>query len=471
MRKLPDPATICFSCLLIAYLLLIALASFYLSDFVSPRRAARAGVGELFFRLDEFRLRWYNLRDISTNILLYMPLGLLVALLLECRGQLRKWSWHLAWGAGLSVVVETAQAFIGRWSDATDVLANSSGFILGYMIAYFSIARNGIKPAVLLGFSTTGQGDRLNTLVGMRFAYVAVVLITAALPLDISVSASNLLAKFQAVDGEMPRIVVNPLYHFESGQANLQYLTQEIMLFIPVAILSGLVQLRRNDLSVLQPALHCLLLGLAVEGGNLFILSGRSNIIVPIVGFLTGILVAAIIYSSARRAADIDFTSGLKDKVALLISLTLLYGLLVVSFALAPYEFELSLRALVDKLREGTNLLPFYLHFSTRSVGSAIDLVREFLLYVPAGILLTFWVRTVASGISLKLTYFLAVTTALAIAFFVELLQLAVVARYVDITDVLMAGAGGMAGVGLFRGQMSPNREMSYEENSQNSDG
>ncbi len=434
-----------FGILIFGYLLFIGLASFYLTDFISPARAARAGVNELFFLAGEFRLRWWNLRDISTNILLYMPLGFLVAMALAAAGRLQRPGFHWCWGLLLSVIVEVVQAFVGRFSDATDVLSNSCGYLLGFVIARHGVFHFAMSPAGLLGLEAGGQADRLNNLAGIRFIYVAVVLVTSLLPLDISVAMTGIYGKLQAIGDAMPRLIVDPFYHFRNG-IEIRYLTLKLLVFLPLGFLSAVLQLRRGRGSLLLPACHCLLLGLIMEGANLFIRSGRSDILVPVLGFATGLAVAGAILGFASRAGPGGRVLSPPDRPYLLLSAGLLYGMLLLAIALSPYEFELSLRSIRDKLLYDSNLIPFRLHFSVRSTGSAVDLAREFLLGAPVGTILALGLRATRFDPARATLGLLACVSGLAVSGTLELLQSTVTGRYVDITDVLMATLGSLAG-------------------------
>ena len=118
----------------------------------------------------------------------------------------------------------------------------------------------------------------------------------------------------------------------------------------------------------------------------------------------------------------------------------------VLSYALSPFEFELSSRAIRDKLFGDVNFIPFLAHFSNRSIESAVDIVREFILYAPLGALLSIWLRSLAFDISFKLILVLTVLTGFCFASWIEILQIAVVGRYPDVTDVLLAAMGSFGG-------------------------
>jgi glycopeptide antibiotics resistance protein len=74
----------------------------------------------------------YNFVEFSANVAMFVPLGIFFLLLL---GRKRAWLAMLI-GVLLTVGIETAQLFIaGRVSDPMDVLANSTGTLIGVLAA------------------------------------------------------------------------------------------------------------------------------------------------------------------------------------------------------------------------------------------------------------------------------------------------------------------------------------------------
>lgn len=448
-----------FRILLIGYLLFIGYASFYLTDTFSISQTVDKGGDKLFFLFDRFRLHWFNLRDISTNILLYMPLGFLVAMYLACKDNLKWFGIHPWWGFILSFNVEIIQAFIGRFSDATDVMSNGTGYMLGFFVAYAGVTRFGLSPIAILGLDTGVRGDKLNTLIGLRFVYVTIAVFTALLPLDISVSVGQIYRKLQASGDDMPRLIVDLLFHFKGGVRNVQYLTLKLLPFLPLAFLSSVILFCRKLPSLLLPAFHCLLFGITIEFSNLFVQSGRSDAIVPILGFLSSFPVAYLVYYFGFQSSQIAGTTVSDDRWYLIASALLIYCLFIMSVALSPFEFELSLQAIRNKVDNAVNFYPFMLHFSHRSIGSGVDIAREFILYVPFGALLTLLLQNLTFAPLFKSSFKLVSVAAFFTGFFfasvVEILQLSVTGRCSDVTDVLLAALGSFGGsviVPLFKG-------------------
>ncbi|MFB2599443.1 VanZ family protein [Herbiconiux sp. P17] len=80
----------------------------------------------------------YNVIEFAANIAMFIPLGLLVALLLGPR-----WWWAAFFVcAGVSVSIELYQYLLlpDRYATVRDVVANSTGGAIGTLVAAFAIA-------------------------------------------------------------------------------------------------------------------------------------------------------------------------------------------------------------------------------------------------------------------------------------------------------------------------------------------
>ena len=79
----------------------------------TPGTQSIEGVRRQFSGIDEISdvFRVHNLRDVATNVLLYIPLGVFLALSRRKPKMLSPW---LALGFGVSLAMEFGQTFIGR---------------------------------------------------------------------------------------------------------------------------------------------------------------------------------------------------------------------------------------------------------------------------------------------------------------------------------------------------------------------
>jgi glycopeptide antibiotics resistance protein len=83
----------------------------------------------------------YSALEFTANIGMFIPVGVLLALLLPTR----RWWVPVLIGLGMTVTIETAQLFIpGRFSDLRDVVANTAGTAIG--VAIMGIIRTAGAP-------------------------------------------------------------------------------------------------------------------------------------------------------------------------------------------------------------------------------------------------------------------------------------------------------------------------------------
>jgi glycopeptide antibiotics resistance protein len=86
------------------------------------------------------------------------------------------------------------------------------------------------------------------------------------------------------------------------------------------------------------------------------------------------------------------------------------------------------------------------MHFAVRDIGSAVDLVKETGIFVPLGLLIMMLLQNSPRRLDRVQMIILVGIACAAFAVFTELSQAACVGRYIDVTDIVLAGIGGMAG-------------------------
>ena len=433
-----------FASLTIAYLLFIAAASFYLTASIPSTESALA---QLFKIGRDFTFNFHNLRDIATNVLLYLPLGVFVCLYQASYKKVKLVCLALFFGFFISFIVETLQAFVGRYSDLIDIISNGSGYLLGYVIAYIALTHFHLTPSSLLGLQSESDDTTLKSISGLRFAYIAISYVTCILPLNITVSLSDIYSKFLSINGSAPRLIFDPLYHFTQAHTDLRYLCLNFLMFLPLAFLSAYIHIKRRSGALFTPALHCLLFGLFIEFSNVFIKSGRTDIAVPFLGFIAGISTSYLCLKFSSASRNLPQQNTVQANRYIFLSAACLYSLLLLTVSLSPFEFELTLKAIKQKFLHDSNFIPFKAHFSSRSVSAAVDIVREALQFVPLGALLALSLSTFRQ-LSVQKNTLLMMVGILggAYASILEVLQLTVVGRYVDLTDCFLAAAGAVFG-------------------------
>lgn len=429
----------CFVVLVISYLIFIFAASFYGIDLEVA--SIERGKEKLFFSsIHVLTPSFHNLRDIATNILLYMPLGFFWASAIISKG---KKSNKLFWGVGVlvSLTVETLQAFVGRHSDLMDVISNSGGFVTGFVILNIAVKRFQLNPSHLLGINTGTTEAALQTFAGIRFIFMTVVYVVSILPLNISVAFSSMVAQLTVREGQLhPRIILDPLFHFDTGGEFLHSLLLKLLIFIPLAFLTYSISSHRSLVRSLV-IMHCLLFAVFIEISKIFVLGATTDISVvllaPIVAYVVCLILERNRKTPASKSSYLDSFSGVLPLG--------LYLLFLVVLTFSPYDFEISASAIKRKFLD-SNFIPFKLHFTHRSISGAIDIVREFLVYVPLGVLLfPVMNRILKSKVLMALVVCIGFSGGFAVT--MELAQLAVVGRYVDITDPMLAMAGVVFGI------------------------
>lgn len=81
----------------------------------------------------------YPQLEFGANVVMFVPFGLLVGVLLGRE----RWAWAIALGSGVSTVIELLQFFLlpGRFGTVDDVIANTSGALIGALLARSFLAR------------------------------------------------------------------------------------------------------------------------------------------------------------------------------------------------------------------------------------------------------------------------------------------------------------------------------------------
>ena len=442
-----------FLILVLLFILFIMLAS------LTPwKRGIRKADRLAFLKLPSYEdiFILHDLRDITTNVLLYLPFGIFLSLAVCATKPKLITPWLLA-GSALSLTMEFLQSFIGRTSDAVDLITNSAGFIIGFWIAAIGVKYYGLRPAILIGIDPDDESNsRIRTIAALRFLYVCVFFIVALLPFRISVTVSEIYSQLLPDAAGNRSIILDPLFHFREFPGSILKLMLLLLGFIPVAVLTAFLDLYRGRLSILSPIYFCLALAVISEGAQVFIISRTSDIITLPIAVIAGIVgwVAVRYWTKLQDIHAEDSSqptySAYRQRKATAIAL-ISYAIFLCLLAWSPYQFETNRGVIFRKILHQSNIRPFRIHFASRNLSSALDLVKESGIFVPMGILIAFFLATYCHNISRKKAAILSAILCSVFAAFLELSQSVCIGRYMDTTDIILAGLGGMAGVALFR--------------------
>lgn len=402
---------------------------------------------------DAFRV--HDLRDVTTNVLLYIPLGVFLAL---SRRRLRFLSPWLALGFGVSLAMEFGQTFIGRHPDFVDLATNTAGYLVGYSIVVIGVSVYGLNPRIFLGLDSEGEQDaRTQSIAAFRFIYISIYVLVALLPFDVSVSLSKLYSQLIPDESGTTRIILDPFYHLALWQENGLKLTLEMLGLVPVAVLTAFLGGLRGRISLFAAIFSSLLLAVACEIAQVFILSRTTDMAVVFLAVVAGVLGWAMVrgwFALQRVDVRAEGSDVGRDWRPLAVA-AIGYCLVILFFAWSPFRFELDLRTVAGKVLHETNIFPFREHFATRSLASAVDIVKETLLFVPLGVLLAYMFREAAPSMSRRNAILLTTVVSGLFATFTELSQAVCVGRFIDVTDILLAGFGGLCGA-VMQGALRP---------------
>jgi len=395
----------------------------------------------------------HDLRDITTNVLLYLPLGVFLALAV-CYRRPRFITPWLVVGLLVSVVMETGQKFIGRYPDAVDLVTNSTGYVLGFWIVVAGVKYFGLNPTVFLGFDPDEEQDaKTQSIAAFRFIYICIYVLIAYLPFDISVSATRIYAQLLPDDMGKVKIILDPLHHLSNWQDNGLKLTLELLGLIPLGILTSFLNGIKGRLNVFASVYSCVLLAVFCEMSQVFILSRTSDIAILILAVIAGIIGWAVV-KIWFNLQNVEVAREDTDEGAKWRSLTVAligYAIIIGLFAWSPFNFETDHKTVAKKILYESNAVPFKEHFSTRSLGSAVDIVKEVGIFVPLGVLLAYLLIGILPRLTRGQIVLIAGVICMAYATFVELSQAVCIGRYIDVTDVFLAGFGGVCGAVLLR--------------------
>ena len=169
--------------------------------------------------LDEV-FSYHDLRDISTNVLLYIPLGVFLSLAVSWRRRKYLPLWLLV-GPAVSLSMEFIQAYVGRHPDPVDLATNTTGFLLGFGMVVVAIHQFELSPSSFLGIGTGKTLDEnTKAIASLRFLYICIYFTIALVPFDISVRLSQVYTQLFDGDVESRKIILDPFHHLATWWEN-----------------------------------------------------------------------------------------------------------------------------------------------------------------------------------------------------------------------------------------------------------
>ena len=426
------------------YLALVVLVSLVPAELGVSERGFLRHLAEMVLSLDPRylgRITLHDLADFGTNVLLYVPLGLL-------------WPWTLRHprprGAGLGVAISLALEILqgatwDRTASLLDVVANGGGYAAGYALAFWLIRHRGLTHSLFVG----GRGTHsLSQLAGaLRSAYVTALIALSLLPFDVTVSAGRIWAKALGDGSEPGRIYFFLLTPWDRGRVAGVLLM--LCLVGVVGFLSWLVAFESAPPTAGKLALQGLLVVGVIEAGHVVVASRTADVAQLLVGPVGAIAGAWLGRQWTKTATQHDTETPPKAVRTGLLVTAALWTMAVWMEAWQPFELVSSWKQAGRKLVFGTYWLPLSAYAQQRALANWQDLGREVGLYIPLGLLLGAWAdRTDAPRTWRRRRLAPAVGIA-ALGCALELSQCMIAGRTVDVTDAVSHALGGVIGLCL----------------------
>jgi VanZ family protein len=364
--------------------------------------------------------------DWVANILLYIPLGFLLAgaagAARPLAGRIAGTLAAIAGAIGLAVAVEFAQLYFPpRTVSQNDLIAEAIGTLLGVALWL------AVGPRIVALAGQVRDGGPRATRAALVL-YVAAYLAFSLFPYDFLVSGKELADKL-AMSGRSAWVLSDACGDVARCNAKL---LGEILLAAPLGMLYGMLRGRDRPAHYGRVFLWGLALGAAIEGLQIFLASGVSqgaSILARGLGVVWGL--------AFQRVFDLGWFTRNRARLRRLawIAAPAYAAIALYVKGLLPPELDASWAAL-EKLR-ALSFLPFYYHYYTSETEAMQSLLLNAGLYLPVGLLV--WI-TRAPGRD-RATRWLAAAAGAAAALAVETLTLFTVGKRADPTNLLIAAA------------------------------
>ncbi len=383
------------------------------------------------------RLLW----DFATNVLLYVPLGLLWPWMSRNPG----WS-GAAFGLLVSLPLEILQAATrNRTASLLDVLANGIGHAFGYALAFWLMQRRGLSHSAFVG----GRGTHsLAGLAGaLRAAYVTALVALSFLPYDVTVSAGRLWSKALGDGSEPGRILLFLSTPWDAPRIAGALLT--LALLAVFGALSWLSALGSTPPTAGKLALQGLLVAGSIEAGQVVVASRTADVVQVLLGPVGALLGAWCARQWTKMTTEDGRGTPLPTVRTALLFAAAAWTVVLWTDAWLPFELLPTWKEAARKLVHETHWVPLSAYATRRTLADWQDIGREVGFFIPLGLLIGAWAdRREPPGPWSRRR--LAPAVAIAVAgFALELSQCLIVGRVVDITDALSHTLGGVIGLHL----------------------
>lgn len=388
-----------------------------------------------------YQIQWLNLgighrADWVANILLFVPLAFLWLGALWPAGVIGRLAASLlvwASAACLAVAIEFSQAwFPGRTQSWNDIVAECLGAAAGVVVWW---AAGTPLSSWVAGLRRVSRP--MGAIERILAACTAVVCLYALLPLDLTLSATEIYRKFMRGG-----IVLVPFtFHEARASYSVYSLLSEVLLWAPVGAFAAV----RWAPAIAGATLRVAGLSALVECLQVFVNSRTvdvNDVIAAAAGGAIGAFAARRFGLTAATAGPrMPLPSGLATTLVLL-ALWAAGAALVFWF---PFDFNFDRAFIRDRLDRVPRVL-FASYYWGSEFNAATQVMRKMLYFVPLGALLAWGGVPLRHPAGRAVYMLVAAAVAAGAAVAIEVGQLGLTGKIVDPTDAMLAFLGAVAG-------------------------
>jgi glycopeptide antibiotics resistance protein len=386
--------------------------------------------------------------DLVANILLFIPLTFFWSgALSRGRGPLARW-------LTAAVIVPTATVaamgleftqiwFAGRTVSRNDIVAETAGGMIG-VVCWLVLGER------VVAWVGRYNADRLakSQVRWWLEAYMLGLLIYSVIPLDLTMSLTELYDKYQR--GQV--LLIPFAYSYESASSVVYQFFADVMMFVPVgawlAVSNWHRRIARSPL--IGAAVGGVMIAAIVEFAQLLVISRFTDVTDILLG-ATGATIGAWVVGRVDRSGSrgrAGAAAGQLSRVVPWLVAIVGYSAFVAVGLLFPFRFTGDRRLIHERLDEFLTRLPFLSLYLGNEFNAIKQLLIRVLVFVPLGVLWAFVAHVARLPLVRFLLFSFAMAYAFALALSIELVQVLMPARVADLTEVLLCVVG--AAVGLF---------------------
>jgi glycopeptide antibiotics resistance protein len=419
-------------CLLLAYCLFIAYGSFIPFHFNFDPHFVRWRWSIFLTESIHGRMMRASLSDVLSNILLFLPFGILCVWVEtakdQCRRKLLSILLTTIYGLVFGVIIESGQT-LSPWRSPSqlDVLCNGIGTFFG-ALGGLALVR-AFRESLRIGLVQILRDQPSLLLLGYLLLGV---LIDSYYPFGVTLARSTLWSNLKQSEFVPFKMFLHRYW--------LELLIEKMAIFAAIGYLILINLQRRWRIGAGLAWLLCSAVACAIEIGKLFFAARAfysDNVIMASLGGLLGIVLLPGLsaLSPVKRHREI-------------IWFMLVLGFLVY-FELSPFDW-ISPSELTDRFSR-IEWLPFKAYYATEPLIALFDLQKKIYSLIPLG----FVVMSLGPVQHTDSPRRKATMLCTAIAAAIELAQVAIRSRTPSTTDVIIFTASAWVGIVVFEGYRS----------------